>query len=141
MFGFFVVVVVFFSGCIEWEHWAEWVTELVYLKDTHCQSLDCTMGSTDEPKFTVITVARVNGIPKYTLSSALGSYLWNQIRIRGKQIEINESFRVSEKVATKTKRNPRRNQMIKKLGDVNKEYFLKETVTKGSTGNSICENG
>ena len=99
------------------------------------------MGSTDEPKFTVITVIRVNGIPKYTLSSALGSYLWNQIRIRGKQIEINESFRVSEKVATKTKRNPRRNQMIKKLGDVNKEYFLKETVTKGSTGNSIYENG
>lgn len=72
------------------------------LKDTHCQSLDCTMGS----------------------------YLWNQVRIRGKQIEMNESFRVNEKVTTKTKRNQRRNLMIEKLSDANKEYFLKETIIK-----------
>ena len=60
----------------------------------------------------------------------MGSYLWNQVRIRGKQIEMNENIRVNEKVATKTKRNQRRNLMIEKLSDANKEYFLKETIIK-----------
>ena len=52
------------------------------------------------------------------------------MRIRGKQIEMNENIRVNEKVATKTKRNQRRNLMIEKLSDANKEYFLKETIIK-----------
>ena len=92
----------FFKGLLNGSIGQKWVTEFVYLKDTHCQSLDCTMGS----------------------------YLWNQVRIRGKQIEMNENIRVNEKVATKTKRNQRRNLMIEKLSDANKEYFLKETIIK-----------
>lgn len=43
---------------------------------------------------------------------------------------MNENIRVNEKVATKTKRNQRRNLMIEKLSDANKEYFLKETIIK-----------